>query len=67
MASYVVVRFIKENDYSEVPLSWLNEEKNRCWPKVKSVSQYIHRSVTPDTATWKNYDVEFVGLYGKYI
>lgn len=65
--SYAVVRFIKDNDYSEVPSLWLNEERNRCWwPKVKNVSQYINRKMIPDPTTWANYDVEFQGHYGIY-
>ncbi|XP_025266102.1 uncharacterized protein LOC112638486 [Camponotus floridanus] len=65
MVSYAVVHFIKSNDYSEIPSSWLTEEKNKCWwPKVKNVSQYINYSVTPDPTTWEIYDVEVEGFYG---
>lgn len=65
MVSYAVVHFIKSNDYSEIPSSWLTKEKNKCWwPKVKNVSQYINHSVTPDPTTWEIYDVEVEGFYG---
>lgn len=68
MAFYAVVHFIRSNDYSEIPSSWLIKEKNQCWwPKVKNVSQYINRNVIPDPTTWEIYDVKIEGFYGKYI
>lgn len=65
---YAVVHFIQDDEYSEIPSSWLTKEKDRCWwPNVKNISQYVNRCIAPDPTTWGIYDVEVEGFYGIWL
>ncbi|KAK4887501.1 hypothetical protein RN001_003772 [Aquatica leii] len=56
---YVVVFFPKERDYSEIPTSWLSDDKSYCWwPKSKVPARLMEKNIIPDekNGLWSKYE-----------
>lgn len=53
---YAVVLF-KDGSVSEVPTSWLDEKKEKCfWPKTKNASVFMNKNMFP-SSDWEEHAV----------
>ncbi|XP_012532695.1 uncharacterized protein LOC105834614 isoform X1 [Monomorium pharaonis] len=47
---YVVVQFLREGTFSEIPTSWLTKDFTQCrWPTTKNVTFFIKNNRSPET------------------
>ncbi|XP_039315459.1 uncharacterized protein LOC105198146 isoform X2 [Solenopsis invicta] len=54
---YVVIQFLKEGTYSEIPTLWLTKDFTRCrWPPTKNVNFFIKKNYPPEV-DWSYFDV----------
>lgn len=65
---YAVVQFISDQTYSEVPVSWLTDDRQYCyWPnKAKNAAHFIEKYVKP-TKQWSKFAVAIECFCGKII
>lgn len=57
---YVVVKFIEDGTFSEIPTAWLKNETTCWWPRQKNLSNLIAKSVTPDEESWSTFQILIV-------
>ncbi|XP_031350218.1 uncharacterized protein LOC116175963 [Photinus pyralis] len=62
--AFAVVRFLDEVDsYSEIPVSWISDDKLYCyWPSHKNCGQLMAKGVIPDDS----WGCERIGIEGYY-
>ncbi|XP_039306808.1 uncharacterized protein LOC120358125 [Solenopsis invicta] len=61
---YAVVKFLCDSSYSEIPTTWLFQEKNiqYCWwpPRTANSATLILNCESPDFSSWKHYEVNII-------
>ncbi|KAK4886174.1 hypothetical protein RN001_002445 [Aquatica leii] len=62
--AFAVVRFVKEEcSFSEIPTSWISEDKLYCyWPNQKNYGQLMKKNVLP-SMDWLKEPIEIEGYY----
>lgn len=69
--TYAVVKFLVDNLYSEVPVSWLTLEDNKqlcLWPpRTTNAKLLIANYISPNVETWNLYEVDIIKYCSKYL
>lgn len=65
---FAVVYLPMEKIYSEVPVSWFNENNTKCWwPKSCNAFSYMIRGEQPNKETWQLHEIEIETYCCEYL
>lgn len=68
---YSVVKFLIDDSYSEIPISWLMHDgsKQLClWPpRTANAANFIANCISPCFETWNQYEVDVIKSCSKYM
>lgn len=63
---FAVVKFTDDSTYSEIPVSWLFENNEKCrWPKTKNIGLYMRKNHHPES-DWTVHNVEVETFCSEY-
>ncbi|CAG9818133.1 unnamed protein product [Phaedon cochleariae] len=62
MKPYAVVYFTKEDMYSEIPTSWLQNNDAGYWPNSMNPCKLMQKGVEPDKENWEVHQLKIVGF-----
>lgn len=68
MKAFAIVKFIETNGVAIVPINWITNSECS-WPPPKLRAQiipHVEKGISA-SATWQQYPIQTLGLFGQYI